>query len=247
VNPRLDIQDWLWAIIDISTAAGPRPHRYRDQRTRLPFASLDVDTQARTALWLRDPMPNMAQLRRVHAIGCADRVQMRALVAQMRAAEMAAGSTTTDREVLKTCLTHRVTAQIGLGMMIFLGSGLNRAMQRFPDLNPDLDLAEDMHAMVDDAIQIAGLCADLRPFGSMFVPKILKVVWACLPDDDRYRRVEVEAWLRFFESDFEGADYVEAARGLRERLDVVSGRSSGQGVFTEGIYTRAMEVRTGSR
>jgi len=246
VNPRLNVEEWLWALIDVALA-GPRPHKYCNQHQHLPFTTLDVGVQARTALLLRDPARNMVELRRINDVSCAERAQMRVFVAQMIAAEMGLEGMTTSEEELRKARTRRVSFQVGMGLMIFFGSGVNRALQRFSHSDPDLDLAVDMHIMVDDAIEMAGLCTDLRPFGSMFVPKVLKVVWAGLPDDDGYRRVELETWLRFFECDFEGADYVDAARGVRERLDVVSGaKSIEQGGFTHGIYARAMEIRAGS-
>ena len=212
INPRVELSGWFWRLLHLG--GGPRPHAYQQQQ---PFLSLDVETHAEAAIYLRDPQRYLHQLQRIYQTTMAEKPKMCLLVDRMLAAELLPPETDHER---KTRLTNRVSFQFGYATMILLASKLSRAMQ---PLVHDPTLTEDMHQICDDAIQISASCANLRPLTSYHALKVLSVVWACLPDADDYRRAELEEWMVYFQSAFEGADYIKEAGWMRKRLDLVSG------------------------
>ena len=214
VNPRVELLDWFWGVLNF--ASGPRPHAFQHQQ---PFLSLDAETQAEAALYFRDPERNLDQILRIYNTTMAEKPKLRLRIEQMLAAEAIPAE---NEDVRRSRLTSRVLLQFYYGMMIFLASKLNRAMQRLHLVCDPGPLSNVMHELCDDAIWISASSANLRPFGSFVAPKALVVAWACLPEADDYRRKELEEWMVYFQSPLEGADYLKEAKWTRKRLDIVS-------------------------
>ncbi|KAM0197773.1 hypothetical protein ACHAPA_003249 [Fusarium lateritium] len=80
----------------------------------------------------------------------------------------------------------------------------------------DMVLVQEIHDCIDQSITLVHQCASARPYGAIFVPDFLTMVWAAATDG--YRNDELTEILFDYENDSVGADYLGHALSVRERL-----------------------------
>jgi hypothetical protein len=80
----------------------------------------------------------------------------------------------------------------------------------------DLVLVQEIHDCIDQSITLVHQCASARPYGALFVPDFLTMVWAAATDG--YRNDELTEILLDYENDSVGADYLSHALSIRKRL-----------------------------
>lgn len=122
-------------------------------------------THTQAALYLREPQRYLDRLQRIYQTAMAERPTIRLMVEQMAAVETLPAE---NEDVRETRQNARLTFQLGNRLIIFVRSGLNRAIRRF---DGDPALSDDMHEMCDEVIYMSRSCNSFRPFGSFFVPQ----------------------------------------------------------------------------
>lgn len=84
------------------------------------------------------------------------------------------------------------------------------------ELDNDPVLLAAAHNCYYEAVDIVFQCEDLRPYGSGFLPDILKAVWAAT--SDTHTDTTMEEILKDYEKDVEGADYIGEALRMKQYL-----------------------------
>jgi hypothetical protein len=80
----------------------------------------------------------------------------------------------------------------------------------------DVSLVREIHDCIGQSITLVHQCASARPYGAIFVPDFLTMVWAAATDG--YRNDEMTKILLDYENDSVGADYLGHALSIRDRL-----------------------------
>lgn len=88
------------------------------------------------------------------------------------------------------------------------------------ELDNDTVLLAAAHDCYYEAVDIAFQCEDLRPYGSGFLPNILKAVWAAT--SDTRTDTMMEEILKDCEKGVEGADYMGEALKTKQYLPMGS-------------------------
>ncbi|KAF4470810.1 hypothetical protein FALBO_2279 [Fusarium albosuccineum] len=76
---------------------------------------------------------------------------------------------------------------------------------------------KDSHDFCDKTILLAKRCVVFRPYGTFWMPELLKLAWALVKDC--YRHKEVKDLIAEYEKDTEGSNFMEEARDIKARFD----------------------------
>ena len=177
------------------------------------FLSLEISTQAEISVWLRDPEFYLYQLQCAYRLTLEEIPSIRRIAGQFEAASKLPDAT----EHIKR---SRQAFKLGHSVMILIASRISRALQLY---NGEPGLVDELHEMVDDMIDIALSCYDVRPLGAGYVSKVIKVVLTATFDD--YRRDEMEAIMADLQQDFPGADYMADAEYLKTRFEAMESKA----------------------
>jgi hypothetical protein len=109
---------------------------------------------------------------------------------------------------IRVCSSYRFAYAILLAMTAVI----NHTLQIW---DKSLGLVGDLHDCIDESIALAQQCETARPYGAMFVPEFLTMVFAAT---DGYRNDEMIGILLDYDNDCIGADYLGQALAVRERL-----------------------------
>lgn len=193
--------DWFWEIN--RSCAKPRPVFYDPGRT---FPSLENDSIAAAAQYLHAPGENLVQLRGIYKLVVVDKpiIRQLAMVATV-AANQKPGSVKARQLQLSLLLSW--------GTILGFQAIISRVLRGFDD---DPDLVADACDCYNEALDMALQCDQFRPFGSGFLPEMLKAVWA--GTSDLMGGVEIEELLADWENDVEGADHIGDAMYIKARL-----------------------------
>jgi hypothetical protein len=123
-----------------------------------------------------------------------------------------------------TAVRHLIAYQTGYGWVLAIGSRINRILYK---LDPNPQLLEELHEFCDEAITLAQNCNSTRPFGSQFVPKIMRIIYATT--DEGYRRDDLEKLLSDYEDDFKGVQHITEAKWMAARFSVMEDTALGSG------------------
>ncbi|KAL4728934.1 hypothetical protein ACLX1H_003340 [Fusarium chlamydosporum] len=124
-------------------------------------------------------------------------------------ATMAASAPNAQAMSIRVCSSYRFAYAILLAM----ATVISHTLQIW---NKDPTLVEEQHGYIDESLILAGQCDGARPYGAMFVPDFLTMVYAAATDG--YRNEEMVRVLLDYENDCIGADYLGHALSVRERL-----------------------------
>ncbi|KAF4999657.1 hypothetical protein FGRMN_2306 [Fusarium graminum] len=124
-------------------------------------------------------------------------------------ATLAAAAPDAPAMSIRVCGSYRAA----YGILLAMATVLNHTLQIWDE---DASLIEEMREFIDRSISLAQQCESARPYGAIFVPDFLAMVWAAAADE--YRNDELTEILLDYENDSVGADYLGHAMSIRKRL-----------------------------
>jgi hypothetical protein len=200
LNPQFELGPWFWEACE--TIGTPRPVKYHQGS----FISLESGTLAEVSIFMRSPKKHIHQLQCIYKVIQFEIPKVRRLIAMATTAAAAPNAQAMSKRV---CSSYRFAYAILLAMTAVI----NHTLQIW---DKNLDLVGDVHDCVDESIALVQQCESARPYGAMFVPEFLTMVYAAATDG--YRNDEMMGILLDYESDCIGADYLGHALSVRERL-----------------------------
>ncbi|KAF4336696.1 hypothetical protein FBEOM_9442 [Fusarium beomiforme] len=212
LNPRFELGPWFWEACD--TIGTPRPVKYHQGS----FLSLESGTMAQVSILMRSPKKNLLQLRGIYDVMQFEMPKVRQLLAF---ATISAAAPYAPPMSVRICSSYRIAYGILLAMTAVIGHTL-----QIWDI--DLTLVGNLHDCVDECIALVEQCESARPYGAIFVPDFLTMVWAATTDG--YRNDEMAEYLVDYEKDSVGADFMGQATSIRERLLAMEARETAQDI-----------------
>ncbi|KAL6923081.1 hypothetical protein FSHL1_000331 [Fusarium sambucinum] len=200
LNPQFELGPWFWEACE--TIGTPRPVKYHQGS----FISLESGTLAEVSIFMRSPKKHLHQLHCIYNVIQFEMPKVRRLIALATTAAAAPNAQAMSKRV---CSSYRFAYAILLAMTAVI----NHTLQIW---DKNLNLVGDVHDCVDESITLVQQCESARPYGAMFVPEFLTMVYAAAADG--YRNDEMMGILLDYESDCIGADYLGHALSVRERL-----------------------------
>ncbi|KAM0207394.1 hypothetical protein ACHAPQ_005722 [Fusarium lateritium] len=161
---------------------------------------------AEVSIFMRSPKKNLQQLRSIYSVIQFELPKVRQLVTL---ATLTAAAPHAPAMSIRVCSSYRVAYGILLAMIAVV----NHTLQIW---DKDMVLVQEIHDCIDQSITLVHQCASARPYGAIFVPDFLTMVWAAATDG--YRNDELTEILFDYENDSVGADYLGHALSVRERL-----------------------------
>ncbi|SPJ72586.1 uncharacterized protein FTOL_02315 [Fusarium torulosum] len=200
LNPQFELGPWFWEACE--AIGTPRPVKYHQGS----FISLESGTMAEISIFMRSPRKNLQQLRCIYSVIQFELPKVRQLVIL---ATLTAAAPHAPAMSIRVCSSYRVA----YGILLAMTSVVNHTLQIW---DKDMSLVQDIHDCIDQSITLVYQCASARPYGAIFVPDFLTMVWAAATDG--YRNDELTEILLDYENDFVGADYLSHALSIRGRL-----------------------------
>lgn len=161
---------------------------------------------AEISIFMRSPRKNLQQLRCIYSVMRFEMPKIRRLVTL---ANLTAAAPNAPAMSIRACGSYRVA----YGILLALTTVVNHTLQIWDE---DIVLVKEIHDYIDQSITLVHQCATARPYGAMFVPDFLTMVWAAATDG--YRNDELTEILLDYENDSVGADYLGHALSIRKRL-----------------------------
>jgi hypothetical protein len=161
---------------------------------------------AEISIFMRSPRKNLQQLRSIYSVIQFELPKVRQLVTL---ATLSAAAPHAPVMSIRVCSSYRVA----YGILLAMTSVINHTLQIW---DKDMSLVQEIHDFTDQSITLVHQCASARPYGAIFVPDFLTMVWAAATDG--YRNDELTEILLDYENDSVGADYLGHALSIRERL-----------------------------
>ncbi|KAF5662997.1 hypothetical protein FHETE_7691 [Fusarium heterosporum] len=155
---------------------------------------------------MRSPGKNLNRLRRIYNTIQSEMPKVRRLV---EIATLAAAAPDAPAMSIRVCGSYRMA----YGILLAMATVLNHTLQIWDE---DASLIEEMCDYIDQSIALAQQCESARPYGAIFIPDFLTMVWAAATDE--YRNDELTETLLDYENDSVGADYLGHAMSIRKRL-----------------------------
>ncbi|RGP80513.1 hypothetical protein FLONG3_1347 [Fusarium longipes] len=200
LNPQFELGPWFWEACE--TIGTPRPVKYHQGS----FVSLESGTLAEVSIFMRSPKKHLHQLQCIYNVIQFEMPKVRRLITL---ATMAAAAPNAQAMSIRVCGSYRVAYSILLAMTAVI----NHTLQIW---DKDISLVGDLHDCVDESISLVQQCEGARPYGAIFVPDFLTMVYAAATDG--YRNDEMMGILLDYENDCIGADFLGQALSIRERL-----------------------------
>ncbi|KAF4944457.1 hypothetical protein FSARC_14674 [Fusarium sarcochroum] len=204
INPQFELGPWFWEACD--SMGTPRPVKYHQGS----FMSLESGTMAEVSIFMRSPKKHLYQLQCIYNVIQFEMPKVRQLLAL---ATMAAAAPKAPAMSIRVCGSYRVAYAILLGMTAII----NHTLQIW---DSDVTLVRELHDCVDESLAITHEAAHTRPYGAAFVTEFLTMIWAAAIDG--YRNDEMATILLDYENDAVGADYLERAKLIRKRLQIMA-------------------------
>lgn len=161
---------------------------------------------AEISIFMRSPRKNFQRLRCIYSVMQFELPKVRRLVTL---STLTAAAPHAPAMSIRVCSSYR----LAYGILLALATVVNHTLQIWDE---DIVLVKEIHDLVDQAITLVDQCASARPYGAMFVPDFLTMVWAAATDG--YRNDELTEILLDYENDSVGADYLGHALSIRKRL-----------------------------
>ncbi|KAM0344510.1 hypothetical protein ACHAPU_007484 [Fusarium lateritium] len=200
LNPQFKLGPWFWKACEaIST---PRPVKYHQGS----FVSLESGTMAELSISMRSPRKNLYRLRRIYSTIQFEMPKVRRLV---EIATLAAAAPDAPAMSIRACGSYRMA----YGILLAMATVLNHTLQIW---DKDAGLVDEMCDFINQSITLVQQCESARPYGAIFVPDFLTMVWAAATDE--YRNDELTEILLDYENDSVGADYLGHAMSIRKRI-----------------------------
>ncbi|KAM5341529.1 hypothetical protein ACJ41O_014560 [Fusarium nematophilum] len=203
INPKVELGPWFWDLVSKDLLSS-RPYCHHHQGKLI---SLELGTSAELSVYLRQPERYLDQIKCIHEVFRLERPRLRHVVEECSAVVL---SPTTSHSTKKAYLSYWTA----YGGMLATGLVTARVLHAF---RADSSCVEEVHDLCDDAILMAQRWDSFRPCAASWVPELLKIAWAAVANS--YRRKEVEELIVEYEKDMEGANFLEQARDIRDRLD----------------------------
>ncbi|KAH6959264.1 hypothetical protein DER45DRAFT_257251 [Fusarium avenaceum] len=200
LNTQFELGPWFWEACE--AIGTPRPVKYH----RGSFISLESGTMAEISIFMRSPRKNFQRLRCIYSVMQFELPKVRRLVTL---STLTAAAPHAPAMSIRVCSSYR----LAYGILLALATVVNHTLQIWDE---DIVLVKEIHDLVDQAITLVDQCASARPYGAMFVPDFLTMVWAAATDG--YRNDELTEILLDYENDSVGADYLGHALSIRKRL-----------------------------
>lgn len=170
---------------------------------------MDNDTVAAAAQYLHEPEKNLVPLQGIYNLIESERPRIRQLAAVAAAAAMApTGSVKAVR--------LQVSMLFSWGAILGFGSMVNHVLRSYVD--DDSQLIITACDYYNEALDVAAQSSKFRPYGSGFVPDVLKAVWAGTAD--LMGGSEIEEIFKEYGNDVEGADHLGDAMYIKRRLEL---------------------------
>ncbi|KAF5025692.1 hypothetical protein F66182_2298 [Fusarium sp. NRRL 66182] len=203
LNPQFELGPWFWEACD--ALGTPRPIKYH-QGT---FLSLEAGTLGEISVFMRSPKKNIYQLQCIYNIVQYEMPKIRQLLAL---STMAAAAPDAPTMSIRVCGSYR----LAYGILLSVTAVINHVLRIW---DGDPTLIGDMQDCIDEAISLTQQCESARPYGAIFVPDFLAMVWAAT---DSYRDDEMAKILSDHEKDAIGADYLGHGMSIRKRLQAMA-------------------------
>ncbi|KAF4446299.1 hypothetical protein F53441_10049 [Fusarium austroafricanum] len=200
LNTQFELGPWFWEACEV--IGTPRPVKYHQGS----FMSLESGTLAEASIYMRSPKKHLQQLRCIYDVMQFEMPKVRQLVSL---AAMAAAAPNAQAMSIRVCSSYR----LAYGIMLSMTAVLSHTLQIWDN---NVNLVQELHNCVDASIVLVQECESARPYGAIFVPDFLMMVWAAATDG--YRNDELTDILMDYEKDAVGADYMGQALSVRERL-----------------------------
>ena len=209
MDPTLKLDEWFWEVH--STCTSPRPIAHHPGSS---FLSIEAATLAEAATYLQEPARHIPQLRWTYDLIREEKPRIRQLTTLATMATRAPTGSLQATRLLADYLFAWST-------MLSFGAVINYVLRYFES---DSDLWPAAIEYYNEMLELSGQCERFRPFGAGFMPEGMKAVWAATSDIHSDGRME--SLLRDYETDVKGANYVDEAKQMKQRLHRVVDRSS---------------------
>lgn len=197
-NPEADLGPDFWHTFESVERLGIPPN---------PFTIINARPIAEIACFIREPVPNLSQIRSYYEISLAEMPQLRQVVAKTLAAAAEPNSPAMAQWEISRW-------QGGYFRALGLTCILNRVLRSF-DTDPKLIV--ESYGICDEIIQAAKVSLGHRPFGGLHAT--LALVPACGAAGESHQAAELEDLLVVFQGDFAGENFMGAAQLAREGFE----------------------------
>ncbi|KAA8642880.1 uncharacterized protein ATNIH1004_009639 [Aspergillus tanneri] len=205
-NPNIQLEPWLGKLAE-------RIFSTRPQRMH-PYPSLHLQNFANISTYVREPEFHVFEIESAYKTMLVDLPKLRRLV-DKTTGEIAAAEAVGSSPITLLRLLTRYQAMYG--MLLAFAIILNRMLREFdPD---DVVILQNSGCLFDQLMSLAHEACRHRPIGASYMPLCLVAAWAA--STDASQRVQAEAMIADYQSDFKEVRWLEMAVWLARKLDTL--------------------------